>query len=323
MKNIIKSLMIGLAAVALLASCEDKKENVELDPYATNFVYLKAPLSSTYRATFSTGGVWKTKPDSVMSFMQIRCTKPAPQDIEVSLEIDESMVETYNTANGTDFKFLSSLELLKDNLVIRKGDYLSADTLKVRITEYDSMLAGGTQKYVVPVRMTSASAGVLSESNSFYIFYDAAMMFAEIVTSYTGVKMDRSGWKIYKDQIGGKDITSTLTDGSVYSDVYGSEYRGHEIVLYVDLGQVYDNITNIGVEAYGNYGQYSATNMKVEVSVDNVEYKDLGTYYTYPISPAILDLFEPQTARYIRITGYDPQSSYGWDIGEINVATAE
>lgn len=314
--------MIAFAAVALLAGCAQKEE-ATADPYATNFVYLKAPLSSTYRATFSTGGTWKTKPDSVMNFMQARCTKPAPQDIKVTVEIDESMVETYNAANGTDYKFLTDIELVSEQLLIKKGEYVSVDTLKTKLTNYDGFLEAGTQKYIVPVRMTSTTAGTLSESNSFYIFYDAAALFAEITNKYSGTKMDRSGWKIYKDEIGGKDITSTLTDGSTYTDVYGSEYRGHEIVLYVDLGQVYDNICSIGVEPYGNYASYNALNTKVEISVDNVDYKDLGTYYTYTTSPAVLDLFDPQEARYIRLTGYDPQSSYGWDIGEINVSLTE
>lgn len=314
--------MIAFAAVALLAGCAQKEE-ATVDPYATNFVYLKAPLSSTYRATFSTGGTWKTKPDSVMNFMQARCTKPAPQDIKVTVEIDESMVETYNAANGTDYKFLTDIELVSEQLLIKKGEYVSVDTLKTRLTNYDGFLEAGTQKYIVPVRMTGASAGTLSESNSFYIFYDAAALFAEITNTYSGKKMDRSGWKIYKDEIGGKDITRTLTDGSTYTDVYGSEYRGHEIVLYVDLGQVYDNICSIGVEPYGNYTTYNALNTKVEISVDNATYKDLGTYYTYTTAPAVLDLFDPQEARYIRLTGYDPQSSYGWDIGEINVSLTE
>lgn len=314
--------MIGLAAVSLLASCA-KEEATGTDPYATNFVYLKAPLASTYRATFSTAGNWKNKPEEVTAFTQIRCTKPAPKDIKVSVEIDESMVEAYNAANGTDYKFLNGIELVKTDFVINKGEYLSADTLKTALTNYDEFIEGGTAKYIVPIRMTKTSAGTLSESNFFYVFYDAAMLLAEITTSYTGVKLDRSGWKIYKDQIGGKDITSPLTDGSSYSDVYGSEYKGHEVVLYVDLGQVYDNITNVGVEPYYNSGSYNATELKVEVSVDNVEYKDLGTYYVYGIAPSVLDLFDPQQARYIRLTGYDPQSSYGWDIAEINVAVAE
>lgn len=314
--------MIAFAAVALLDGCAQKEE-ATLDPYATNFVYLKAPLSSTYRALFSTGGTWKTQPDTVMSFMQARCTKPAPQDINISLEIDESMVETYNAANGTDYKFFAHVELLSEQLLIKKGEYISVDTLKTRITNFDSFLEAGTQKYIVPVRMTNASAGTLSESSSFYIFYDAVELFAQLTDTYSGVKMDRSGWKIYKDAIGGKDITDMLTDGSLYTDVYGSEYRGHEIVLYVDLGQVYNNISCIGVEPYGNYAQYNALNTKVEISMDNVEYKDLGTYYTYTTAPAVLELFEPQEGRYIRITGYDPQSSYGWDIGEINVSLTE
>jgi hypothetical protein len=63
--------------------------------------------------------------------------------------------------------------------------------------------------------------------------------------------------------------------------------------------------------------------MKVEVSEDNVTYKDLGTYNCKQIAHAVLNLFDPQNARYIKATFYDPISSYyGTDISEIFVAVA-
>lgn len=322
MNNFIKPLMIALAAVSMLAACAQKEE-AALDPYATNFVYMKAPSINTFRATYSTLKVWKNKPDSIASFVQVRCTKPAPKDIKVSVEIDESMVEAYNAANGTDYLFLPEIKLLQDSYTIKKGEYVSVDTLKARISDYSTLL-NGTQSYVVPVKLSSTSAGTLSESSFFYLFYEASELFAEMTNVYTGVKMDRSGWKVYKDSFDGEDITRTVTDGNTYSDVYGSGYKGPEVVLCIDLGAVYDNITNVGVEPYGNYATYTVDRMKVEISVDNVEYKDLGTYNCRNLSAAVLDLYDPQQARYIKITGYDPLStSYGWDIGEIYVGTAE
>lgn len=313
MKNIFKSFLIVLAAVSMVTACVEKEESA-MDPYATNFVYLKAPLASTYKATFSTAGNWKTQPDTLASYMQIRCTKPAPQDINVTVEIDESMVEAYNTAKGTDYKFFPGLELLQDSFVISKGEYVSADTLKTKITDFDALLAGGTQTYIVPVRMTKASAGTLSESNHFYIFYEAAELFGQMTGEYAGTKIDRSGWKIYID---GRDVTGTLTDGSKYSDVYYIS----ENVINVDLGQVYDNLICFGVEHYG--ASYSCKYIQVEVSTDNVEFKDLGTYETYAMANAVLEVFDPVSARYVRFTGYEPMSSsYGWDIGEVNIAAA-
>ena len=313
MKNIFKSFMIALAAAALLSACAQKEESV-LDPYATNFVYLKAPLASTFKATFSTAGNWKTQPDTLASYMQIRCTKPAPQDIKVSVEIDEAMVDAYNTAKGTDYKFFPGLELLQDSFVINKGEYVSADTLKTKITDFDALLAGGTQTYIVPVRMTKTSAGTLSESNHFYIFYEAAELFGQMSGEYAGTMLDRSGWKIYAD---GSDVTKKLTDGSKYSDIYSLS----ENVINVDLGQVYDNLICFGVEHYGS--SYSCNFIQVEISTDNVEFRDLGTYETYAMANAVLEVFDPVSARYVRFTGYQPMSSYyGWDIGEVNVAAA-
>lgn len=313
MKNIIKSLILALAAAALFAGCAQKEE-ATFDPYATNFVYLKGS-NQVFKALFSTAGNWKSQPDTVVTLTQIRCTKPAPQDIKVTVKIDESMVEAYNAANGSDCKFFSNIELLQTQLEIKKGEYVSTDTLKMRITDFDAFLEGGTQTYVVPVKMTEASDGYLSESNCMYIVYDAAMLFGQVTGSYSGTKLDRSGWTVYVNE---DNYTSTLTDGSKWSDVY--MLFGTNTVT-IDLGQVYSNLTCFGIEHYG--ASYGCRTMMFEISVDGADYKNLGTYDTYGLGSAVLEVFDPQEAQYVKITGYDPISSYyGWDIGEVNVATA-
>lgn len=312
MKNIFKTFMIALAAVSMFAACAEKQEST-FDPYATNFVYLKAPLKSTYKATFSTAGTWKAKPDTVTNYMQIRCTKPAPQDIKVTVVVDESMVAAYNEANGTDYKFFSEMKLVQSEYVIRKGEYVSSDTLKTEILDFEPLKAGGTQNYIIPIKMTSTTAGKLSESNFFYVFIEAAELFGQMISDYNGTKIDRSGWSIMID---GTDVTKKLTDGSKYSDVYNISKNE----INVDLGQVVDNLVNFGVEHYGS--SYSCQTMMFEVSTDNATWKNLGTYDTYALANAILEVFDPVSAQYIRITGYDPMSSYyGWDIGELNFAT--
>lgn len=314
--------MIGLAAVALLASCAEKEDASGVDPYATNFVYLNYPQATSFRATFSTQGIWKLKPEETQVFTPVYCTKPAKGDIKVSMKIDESLVAAYNEENGTEYKFLSEVKLASDKLVVKSGEYVSADSLKLIHTDYESIIEAGTSSYLVPVVITEViGSGKLSESRPrvVYFIYEAAELFAEVTNQYTGVQIeDRSGWKIYEDDFGGYDITSELTDGSIYSD--GWWYA--PITLCVDLGTVYDNITNVGIRWYADYASYSSETIKVEVSVDNNEYKDLGTYDCGGISPAVLDVYDPQQARYLKITLGEP---YNWDtdVCEIYVATAE
>ena len=324
MKNIFKSFLIVCAAVSMFAACDKgpvPPYKVEQeDPYAINFVYFKTQVSTKADALFSTSGNWVNQPDTLAVYpVQFRCTKPAPQDIVVTVEVDESLVETYNAANGTSYKFFSDLELIAaDSYTIKKGEYMSVDTLKTRITNFDAFTEGGTQKYMVPVRLTSTSAGKLSELAVFYIEYDAAMLFGQMRSDYNGTKLDRSSWKIYLNEMGGEDLTKTLTDGSKYSDVFNLY---GENSIYVDLGQVYDNLVNFGVEHYG--ASYTVRSFKVEISEDGTDYKSLGTYDAWDYANAVLETFDPQRARYVKFTGNDPKSSYyGWDICEINIAAA-
>lgn len=321
MKNILKSFMIVCAAAFVFAACNEGPvppyKVAQVDPYAINFVYFKTHVNTSIGATFSTSGNWKKQPDTVSVYpVQFRCTKPAPQDLKVTVAFDKALVDTYNAEHGTSYKFFPDVELLAaDSYTIKKGEYVGLDTLRTKITNFDTFLEGGTQKYLVPVKLTSASAGQLSELAVFYIEYDAAMLFAQMRSDYTGTKLDRSGWTVTAD---GDDVTSTLTDGSKYSDVYNMS----DPVIVVDLGQVYDNLQCFGVEHYS--GSYTVRDLKVEISVDGKDYKSLGSYDAWDYGTAVLEAFDPQTARYVRFTGTDPKSSYyGWDVGEINITVAE
>ena len=321
MKNILKSFMIVCAAAFVFAACNEGPvppyKVAQVDPYAINFVYFKTHVNTSIGATFSTSGNWKKQPDTVSVYpVQFRCTKPAPQDLKVTVAFDKALVDTYNAEHGTSYKFFPDVELLAaDSYTIKKGEYVGLDTLRTKITNFDTFIEGGTQKYLVPVKLTSASAGQLSELAVFYIEYDAAMLFAQMRSDYTGTKLDRSGWTVTAD---GDDVTSTLTDGSKYSDVYNMS----DPVIVVDLGQVYDNLQCFGVEHYS--GSYTVRDLKVEISVDGKDYKSLGSYDAWDYGTAVLEAFDPQTARYVRFTGTDPKSSYyGWDVGEINITVAE
>ena len=321
MKNILKSFMIVCAAAFVFAACNEGPvppyKVAQVDPYAINFVYFKTHVNTSHGATFSTSGNWKKQPDTVSVYpVQFRCTKPAPQDLKVTVAFDESLVAAYNAEHGTSYKFFPDVELLAaDSYTIKKGEYVGLDTLRTKITNFDTFLEGGTQKYLVPVKLTSASAGQLSELAVFYIEYDAAMLFAQLRGDYTGTKLNRSGWTITVD---GSNVTGTLTDGSKNSDVYGMS----DPVIVVDLGQVYNNLQCFGVEHYS--AGYTVRDLKVEISVDGKDYKSLGSYDAWDYANAVLEAFDPQTARYVRFTGTDPKSSYyGWDVGEINITVAE
>ena len=313
--------MIVCAAAFVFAACNEGPvppyKVAQVDPYAINFVYFKTHVNTSFGATFSTSGNWKKQPDTVSVYpVQFRCTKPAPQDLQVTVAFDESLVAAYNAEHGTSYKFFPDVELLAaDSYTIKQGEYIGLDTLRTKITNFDTFIEGGTQKYLVPVKLTSASAGQLSELAVFYIEYDAAMLFAQMRADYTGTKLNRSGWTITAD---GRNVTSTLTDGSKSSDIYNLS----DPVIVVDLGQVYDNLQCFGVEHY-NSG-YTVRDLKVEISVDGKDYKSLGSYDAWDYGVAVLEAFDPQTARYVRFTGTGPKSAYyGWDVGEINITVAE
>lgn len=321
MKNIIKSFIVLSAAAVLFAACAEKEQPVGLDPYATNFVYMNAPKTDTYNASFTMTKEWKERPDSVQILSQIRCTKPAEEDIQITLTIDESMVAVYNEANGTDYKFLPEVKLVEDEFVIRKGEYISADTLKVEHTDVDTILEGESTMYLVPVKISSISgSGTISESNTMYVFYNATMLLAEVKNSYDaeGVKVsDRKAWKLKATGGYGYTQAGYLTDGASWTD----DWWYDPFVIDIDFGQTYTNIKSIGVDWYYGYAYCSST-IEVLLSTDGVNYTNTGIYSSVVTPSAVISFYEPQQASHVRLNFGAPASSYT-DIGEIYITTAE
>lgn len=89
-------------------------------------------------------------------------------DIQMSFETDESLIDTYNEQNGTDFIPFpeSSYSISALSTVIRAGRS-DSDPLQISVSASGLQLG---QPYMIPVRMVSASTGALDTSLSVAYF---------------------------------------------------------------------------------------------------------------------------------------------------------
>lgn len=312
MKNIIKFLLISFAFTALYA-CEEKEE-LTPDPYTVNWVYVKPPVNNATSFTFSETGYWKIPLPELQIVAPIRCTKPAKQDISVSVKIDESLVEKYNTENQTEYLFFPGAKLQKADFVIKAGEYLSADTIKVVYPNPDLIVEGGTADYVLPITIESVSGPAQeSEKGTFYLVYNAEVKFAEVVTGYTGtIVEDRSGWTVTHND---RDVTSRVCDGSTWTDITVSVND----IVKIDLGKEYNNVCNFGLHYY--YHNYIPADFTIEISSDDVDYKNIGTYSSTS-EKQIVDFYSPlQAVRYIKYTIGESLTGYRMYLAEVYIAT--
>lgn len=83
----------------------------------------------------------------------------APQDITVKLEIDQAALDLYNEQNGTAYEVPpADVYTIPSQVVIKSGTRIVQDKATIKITNnYDF-----SKSYALPIKISSASSGVIS-----------------------------------------------------------------------------------------------------------------------------------------------------------------
>lgn len=314
MKAMIKNIVYGIFIAAsglLVGACSDDESN---DPYDINYGFLYAPGVTEHQIKYLDDGSFYQSVDEIEKLVQVRCTRPAPGELKYTVSIDKSLVNAYNEKNGTDYVFLENARLVNSTLTIKKGEYISSDTLKVTYSD-QSEFTNGSKNYIVPVTISSIDGGVtLSENKTFYLTYRSELVVCEDAATSTGTQItDCSGWTVLLD---GSAVTK-LTDG-VTSNY---QYLGESATLDIDLGKV-ENVNTVGLYFYSYY--YQCQELSISFSKD-------GTTYDEPIMLNItalrsthnIHLFKDKQARHVRMTMKNSYYGSGIYIREIYVYAAE
>ena len=167
MKTLFKYLWMGAAvavSLPLFTACDDDEAT---DPYDLNYVYIYSPAEADNNLEYKGNGTFITSIDEECVINPIRCTKPAPEDITVNLEIAPSLVESYNQEHGTSYTLLKGAKLENSSLTIKKGEYMSEQSLRVVYTDM-SEFQNGTENYILPIAISSilGGNGLISENTS-------------------------------------------------------------------------------------------------------------------------------------------------------------
>lgn len=301
-------IFIMMTAILAVTSCKDDEE---VDQYDKNYVFVYAPGKTGHELTYLADGTFRKQVDETETLVSVRCTKPAPDDITVTFSIDGSAVDTYNSQYGTDYVLLESARLEKTTLTIKKGEYISADSLRINYTDMEEF-QNGTHNYILPITISEIQGGgvELSKNRTFFLTYESSLLLLEITSSPVGtIIADKSAWSYVLN--GG---TTTLSP---------CEYIADGDVLDIDMGTEVEANT-IALSYYAWY--YASAGVKVAVSADGVNYENLGSVdFTDNSDTHYVCMLSPKRIRYIRITsvGYYYSSSWGAYITGVNVYTVE
>lgn len=247
-----------IMSVTPLMSCDDD-DDYSSSPgrpdYSKNRVYMLDPESDYATIAYKVSGEFINSLENPLTLTQIRCTRPAPEDVTVIAEIDPSLVEEYNQANGTDYALMQGAKLVNTTYTIPRGEFLATEKLAVDFSDR-SALAGNEKNLVLPIAITHVTGGlVISKTSRFFIVFDyQANELTPIVDNYIDVDVTESGWQ------------SAYTN-SVIKDFITAEWAAENAVT------INATVDNSLIDSYNaangtNYKEFSVTVQPVTLAKD-------------------------------------------------------
>lgn len=265
---------------------------------------------------------------SLSAEFNVMTTIPSKSGWSVKAEGDASLVNAYNTKNGTKYAALdpSYVSITGSPCEIAAGATKSEGKISLSLTGDISKLTN-VDGYLLPVRLSAEGAVTSTGRGVVYVVITTkksaeALKEIKAASDIEGAEVaDRTGWKIVAcDEEGiytaDSKPYSSLFDGS--RDTYVRTWGG-PITFTVDLGKEYDMTGFVITARSGNYERLQPKSVNIEGSTDGVEYVELGTASTSAgtllnASPSSYAAFYGTKVRYLKINA---------DYGGSNMGTAE
>ncbi len=314
--KILKYFSLCIATVAALgfSSCNND-ESYDVYGNPDNLVYARVNADNTFNT--------KVVHTPVGDMGEFEAAFPvkilhASSGTSVSYELDQSLVDEYNKAKGTNYAALPAdiLDLTKAVAHIEADTVASKDSVHVAFAEGADLSKLTETAYVAPLRMkVTAGAGVAS--------VERGIVYVVVTTSTRLMNAGAARSAIPGQEIPVANMVSwTITPGSLADFTDNSSFSGSRIdpntPFVIDMQEV-KNVGGIGLQGlYANYGvsSYGINSCKLELSEDGNNWTEAGTASYDEMSSdnngyQYVVLYGAVQARYIRLTLSARSSWYG------------
>lgn len=301
------ALFFGAVA---LTSCGDDEEKYDIDGISYQRVYIPGAANDVSATIVKTpvGYIKMLSAPIVAS-----ATKATNADTHVQFAIDNSKVDDYNKAHGTNYLAApdGAISFDKTSLTIKAATETTEDTLWVSFSETAEQLLTDKTGYVIPIVISSCDGEGYQPS-------------INMATKYIVVGLEESAVRpkgTAAEMLGAEmnDYTTWTSNPSGFTGLFsGSSWnRRYSIpnspgVFTLDM-QSTRNLTGIAVYCY--YAQYAyyygsdvyPQSIAVEISSDGSTFTSIGKLegddlYVDDSGYAWFDLYGPMPCRYMRVT---------------------
>ncbi len=296
--NLILPIVIKSAGNAVVS----KSSRVFLtfnSTYRANLVMATSVSNLKYMVDTDLSGWQNNKTFRIEDFLTT--TWPADAPITIKATIDQSLVDTYNQENDTDFKAIQAT-LNPSNLIFNVDD--ASIDLDVNFSDITEI--ANDEKYLVPVKLSFESGdGARLDEDSEVVYIQLMKLPLELsVSSQQGSLTLITPEASWTGTCNGRDLTAILQSNTSYVNIISGK------VLEIDLGSVKNNVKGFGFQFYEWY--YGLKDVQdVEVSVDGQTWLNYGGAKLYLEQNQYLTFSKPATFRYMRLTSGD----YGYSAG--------
>ena len=317
MRIFLKYVFIFIAFSQFFISCEEMEDFGKEIKAPEKLVFINPALSK-----FTTQ-IAHTPVGSFYSFdvkFPVMANSSLHEATTVTMEVDNSLVEKYNTENGTKYTPLPDGVLKSENLsqlLIPTGSLVSTDSIRLFL---EGDLSALTQKdgYLAAFKLSTKNGISTSEEyNTLFIFVETSFSLIIRDPKDDDIKgslvSDRSGWSV--DGTGNKN----LFDGDKYSSYSGFDLDNAHLI---DLGKEYQLRSLSFYSQYAVFGSvYSPSKYYIRYSLDGVNFNEIGTATSEHIF--VLDetqrvvLYAPLKVRYLEVTPSECLYYYG--MAEFNI----
>jgi len=318
-------IIVALFLIAFLGGCKkDELNSKEL------LAYTKASDGKNSITLNLTISPLITLGDSTARF-PMYLTRETSVDVNLTLQSDTSLVESYNKANNTSYELLPNVnyKFSTSSLTVKAGNFTSLDSLELQIINTKTLT--GDKGYLLPISISeikSDDKGVTISSNFRTVYIVVMSKVLNIDSSnmpFTDPNLDRTGWTAtasssYAEELGASNVLDGDHNTSWFVDNESQPY------LEIDMGA---SKTIKGFSIVPNYGFvssiYDFLSMEVFVSNDNIVWRSQGVYagtatnsLSTPSNPDLktVRFISPLAMRYVRFKILSGSNSYS-GIGEI------
>ncbi|WP_345947625.1 MULTISPECIES: DUF1735 domain-containing protein [unclassified Mucilaginibacter] len=243
----------------------------------------------------------------VTASFPVRSTQAVSSDVQVTYTVDNSLIDSYNSANGTQYIKLPDgfLTIGALTLTIPQGKTTSAEPVKVSVAA--SKLPQLTEAgYIVPFKITSVNGNgtqISTNQNTAYMLINTKvtnLYSSPVLADMTGSTLiaSRTGWTATLDAVPTSGTLANMFDARTNTNWQLNPAKAAK--LTVDMASSRSNLT--GIRIHTSSTANALTSAMVSTSVNGVDWVSQGTT-TLSIASAYqyFKFYSPVTARYIRI----------------------